>query len=114
MKCGGTRDALQAWCGAAGQFAYAQLAPAVFEYEPVDPTAQRLVQEAAAALEAIAHALDPQGRLPVAFAGSIAHLLADRVGPALRRRIVEPAEGPAAGALALARRLVHNETEATH
>lgn len=111
-QCGATRDALQAWCGSAGQFAYAQLAPAVFEYEPVDPTAQRLVREAAAALEAISHALDPAGHLPVAFAGSIAHRLAARVGPALRRRIVEPAAVPAAGALALARRLMHHETEA--
>jgi glucosamine kinase len=113
-KCGAHRDALQAWCDAAGQFAYAQVAPAVFEYEPVDPTAERLVREALAALEAIAHALDPHGRLPVAFAGSIAHRLAPRVGAALRRRVVEPAEGPAAGALALARRLVHAPTEATH
>ncbi|MBC5766262.1 BadF/BadG/BcrA/BcrD ATPase family protein [Ramlibacter albus] len=113
-QCGATRDALQAWCDGAGQFAYAQLAPAVFEYEPVDPTAQRFVREALAALEAIAHALDPHGRLPVAFAGSIAHRLAPRVGPALKRRVVEPAEGPAAGALALARRLVLQETETTH
>jgi glucosamine kinase len=114
LRCGSHRDALQAWCETAGQFAYAQLAPAVFEYEPVDPTAQRLVREALAALEAIAHALDPLGRLPVAFAGSIAHRLAPRVSPALKRRLVEPAESPAAGALALARRLVHKETEATH
>lgn len=108
-RCGSHRDALQAWCDTAGQFAYAQLARAVFEYEAVDPRAAALLREAVSALECIAHALDPQGALPVAFAGSVAHRLAPRVAPALRARRVEPAEGPAAGALALARRLVQEE-----
>jgi glucosamine kinase len=101
--CGFERQRLQAWCDAAGQFAYAQLAPAVFEHEARDPAAAQLVAHAARALDALALAVDPRGRLPLAVSGSVGERLAPRLSPAVRSRIVQPAGGAAAGALALVR-----------
>src|SRR5256714_1260845 len=104
--CGGDRDALQAWCDRARQFEYAQLAPAVFGAESSDPAAARLLERAVAALDAIALALDPQGALPLAVCGSIGRRLAHRLSPAVKSRIVDAADGPAAGALTLIRHAV--------
>jgi glucosamine kinase len=103
MICGDERVSLQAWCAQAGQFAYAQLARAVFECEGSDPEASRLLQCATQALEQLALAVDPRGRLPLALGGSIAARLAQRMMPAVRSRLVEPRGGPAEGALTLAR-----------
>ena len=104
--CGADRDALQAWCDHAGQFAYAQLAPAVFSHETSDPAAAQLLSRAAASLDEIALALDPQGRLPLAVCGSVGRRLADRLSPPVRSRLVDAADGPTAGALTLIRRVV--------
>ena len=104
--CGADRDALQAWCDHAGQFEYAQLAPAVFDAEPTDPAAAHLLVRAVDALDAIALALDPQGALPLAVCGSIGRRLAHRLSPAVKSRIVDAADGPAAGALTLIRHAV--------
>jgi glucosamine kinase len=106
VECGADRESMQGWCARAGQFAYAQLAPLVFEYGPVDAAAASLLDDAAAALEAIAHALDPAGELPLALSGSIGRRLAPRLSSALRGRLVDPAHDPAEGALTLARRRV--------
>ncbi|WP_372527171.1 BadF/BadG/BcrA/BcrD ATPase family protein [Piscinibacter sp.] len=107
--CGGDRDALQAWCDHAGQFAYAQMAPAVFNAEASDPAAAHLLSRAVGSLEAIALALDPQGGLPLTVCGSIGRRLAGRMSPAVRSRLVEAADGPAAGTLTLIRRLVDKQ-----
>ncbi|HMC16221.1 MAG TPA: BadF/BadG/BcrA/BcrD ATPase family protein [Albitalea sp.] len=107
--CGAERDTLQAWCDHAGQFAYAQLAPAVFDAEASDPAAAQLLSRAVSALEAIALALDPQGGLPLAVCGSVGRRLAERLAPAIRSRLVEAADGPAAGALTLIRHVVEKE-----
>lgn len=111
--CGADRDALQAWCDHAGQFAYAQLAPAVFEHEAADPAAADLLARAVAALETIALAVDPKGRLPLAVCGSVGRLLAPRMSPAVRSRLVEAADGAAAGALMLIRRAMQSEAVET-
>ena len=110
-ECGRDRDALQAWCDQAGQFAYAQLAPAVFENEALDPAAAELLARAVNALEAIALAIDPRGRLPLVVAGSVGRLLASRFSPAVRSRLVDAADGPAAGALMLVRAALAAEVE---
>lgn len=107
--CGADREELQAWCDRAGQFAYAQLAPAVFDYEGRDPVAADLLAKATAALEVLALAIDPKGRLPLAVSGSVGQRLAPRMSPALRSRIVPAAQGPAEGALMLIRRVIHAE-----
>lgn len=108
-NCGADRDALQAWCDHAGQFAYAQLAPAVFEHEGADPAAAELLARAVTALETIALAVDPKGRLPLAVSGSVGQLLAPRMAPAVRSRLARAAEGAAAGALMLIRRAMQAE-----
>ncbi|HEU0199861.1 MAG TPA: BadF/BadG/BcrA/BcrD ATPase family protein [Burkholderiaceae bacterium] len=100
---GETRDALLAWCEHAGQNAYAQLAPLVFDAESFDPAAAELLDRATRALEAIAYALDREGRLPLAFAGSVALRLVPRLAPALRARCVQPAGDSPDGALHLIR-----------
>lgn len=109
--CGEDRDTLQDWCDRAGQFAYAQLAPAVFECESTDPAAALLLIRAAAALEAMALAVDPKGRLPLAICGSIGLRLAPRLAPVVRSRLVPAAQGPETGALMLIRQVVHADME---
>ena len=112
MHCGDERESLQDWCQRSGQFEFAQLARAVFECEGSDAVAARLLQEATAALEDLALAIDPRGRLPLTIAGSIGERLAPRMRPALRSRIVPAAAGAAEGALVLARRLLEQTEEA--
>jgi glucosamine kinase len=111
MHCGDERETLQAWCSASGQFEYAQLARAVFDCESTDPVAAALLQQAVVALEDLALAVDPRGRLPLAVAGSIGERLAPRMRPALRTRLVAPKAGAAEGALMLAGRIARKETE---
>lgn len=111
MHCGDEREALQAWCNEAGQFEFAQLARAVFDCEQADPVAARLLQHATEALEELALAVDPRGRLPLAISGSIGERLAPRMRPAVRSRIVAPRAGAAEGALMLARRALQEEAE---
>ena len=102
--CGSERSVLLDWCRSAGQFEYAQLAPAVFDAEAEDAPAASLLAAAVAELEALARALDPNGALPLAVSGSVGRRLAPRFAPALRARCVELAQGADAGALTLIRR----------
>ena len=101
--CGADRDPLLAWCAQAGQFAYAQLAPLVFDAEADDPSAAHLLARAVAALEDMAAVLDPRGEWPLVVSGSVARRLAPRLAPTLRSRCVDPLDGPDAGALTLIR-----------
>ena len=112
MHCGDERETLQEWCQQSGQFEFAQLARAVFECEAGDPVAARMLQDATHALEELALAIDPRGRLPLVLAGSIGERLAPRMRPALRSRLVTAREGAAEGALTLARRLLQETEEA--
>ncbi|NML46271.1 ATPase [Ramlibacter sp. G-1-2-2] len=111
MHCGDERQALQAWCAAAGQFEFAQLARAVFDTEAQDPHAAMLLQRAVEAIEDLALAVDPRGRLPLAASGSIAERLAPRMRPAWRGRLVPPKENAVAGALTLIRQAQAREPE---
>jgi glucosamine kinase len=101
--CGQQRDALQAWCGQAGQFAYAQLAPLVFDSAASDPAAEQLLQQAAADLAQMAQALDPQGDLPLAVCGSVGKMLLGRLPTALQGRCVEAQQDATGGAILLIR-----------
>ena len=112
MHCGDEREALQEWCGSAGQFEFAQLARAVFECEASDPAAARLLEQATAALEELALAIDPRGKLPLAVSGSIGERLAPRMRPFVRSRMVPAQAGAAEGAVVIARRAARKETEA--
>ena len=112
MHCGDERETLQEWCSTAGQFEFAQLARAVFECESTDPAAARLLEQATLALEDLALAIDPRGRLPLAVHGSIGERLAPRMRPFVRSRIVPARAGAEEGALALARQALKKETVA--
>lgn len=112
MHCGDEREALQEWCATAGQFEFAQLARAVFECEASDPAAARMLEQATLALEDLALAIDPRGKLPLAVSGSIGERLVPRMRPFVRSRIVAAKAGAAEGALMVARRAARKETEA--
>ena len=112
MHCGDERHTLQEWCARSGQFEFAQLARAVFECEGSDPVAAGLLVQATAALEELALAIDPRGRLPLAVHGGIVERLVPRMRPFVRSRIVAAQAGAAEGALMLARRALQEEPEA--
>jgi glucosamine kinase len=111
VHCGDERDELQTWCSRAGQFEYAQLARDVFDCENTDPVAALLLHRATEALEELALAVDPRGRLPLVVGGSIGERLAPRMRPAVRGRLVTPRAGAAEGAVALARAAWRRELE---
>jgi glucosamine kinase len=91
------------WCERAGQHEYAALAPLVFDAEASDSKAAQLLNVAAQALDAIALALDPDGRLPLVVSGSIGGRLQNRLAPSIRARLVAPAGDAIDGALRLIR-----------
>jgi glucosamine kinase len=100
--CGGRRDAIQVWLGKATQTAYASLAPLVLQHgstEAGDPVARAILLDAGAEVAAIAHALDPQGALPVALCGGLGAALRDFLPSSLLARIGAPQGDSAAGAL---------------
>ncbi len=100
---GSTRDALLAWCERAGQHAYAQLAPLVFDAESSDPWAASLLDAGARSLEAMATALDPEGDLPLVVYGTIGQRLQQRFEPTVLARCVTPAGDAVDGAIRLIR-----------
>lgn len=102
-RCGSSREALQGWCAAARQFEYAQLARLVFECAPADPAANDLLIQAAAALDAMALAMDPGGTLPLALCGSIGQQLKPRLARATLARCVDARFDAPYGALLLIR-----------
>lgn len=99
--CGRTREQLLRWCAEAGQARYAQLAPMVFQQAAHDREAAELLARAAHALEALALAVDPGGRLPLAVSGSVGERLAPRLSATVRQRAVQPQQPADAGALML-------------
>lgn len=98
-ECGRDRLALQDWCSRAAQYAYAQLAPLVFECAKRDPAAEALLNDAAQALADIARAIDPTGELPLAVTGTIGQRLAERLPADLQKRRVPPRHDAATGSL---------------
>ncbi|QTN30008.1 ATPase [Rhodoferax sp. AJA081-3] len=105
--CGSHRDALQAWCATAGQNEYAQLAPTVFASAASDTAAEALLAEAAAAIERMAAALDPQAVMPLAVCGSVGRQLLPRLAGATRARAIASPQDAVHGALTL----VHQSLE---
>ena len=103
---GPDRDALQRWSASAGQFEFAQLALLAFECAQHDTVAQQLLTEAAAAIAAVALALDPHGVLPVAIYGSVGRQLIPHLDAGLRSRCVESPQDAVHGALSLVHQLL--------
>jgi glucosamine kinase len=113
---GADADTLLQWCEGAGQHAYAQLAPAVFDAaHDGDPAAAALLDAAAAELARHIDALSTNPSadqdLPIVLAGSIGQRLQDRLAPALRARCVAPLGDSADGALALLRDALRESTQ---
>jgi glucosamine kinase len=100
-RLGAANAALLAWCAAAGQRAYADLAPLVFLQAEQDPAAAELLERTVAELNALALALDPSGSLPLVLSGSIATRLQPRLAPAVLARCVPAKADALAGALQL-------------
>jgi glucosamine kinase len=107
------REAMQAWCSHAGQFAYAQLAPAVFESAAHDHAAEAILEAAAQEMATVADALDRDGELPLVIAGSIGLRLIERLPQHLRARIVDAKADAATGALKLIQRALQQKANVT-
>lgn len=105
QRCGDTRAVFQQWCIDSKQFAYAQLAPLVFDaaQSDGDAVAVSLLQRGAQELQVLANALDKTASLPIAICGSIGERLKPYFDPPFRARCVAPANDAATGALHLLR-----------
>lgn len=101
-RIGRSAAELLAWETQASQTQYASLAPLVFE-QGQDPVAQQLQHEAVQDLEAMLHAVDPSGTLPLALSGSVGQRLALQFSPSIRARFVTPQGDAMDGALRLVR-----------
>ena len=102
--CGGNRDAVFAWLGEATQTKFAQLAPIVIEYAPINLQAQKIMQEAGLEVEQMALALDPQKSMSVALCGGLAEAMYAYLPSDLQSRIVKPFGDSAMGALLLVKK----------
>lgn len=107
--CGGARDAIQLWLGQATQTSYAALAPIVVEHAASDSVARGLLADAGREVAAIAAALDPSGRLPLALCGGLGAPLRAWLPPDLLERSVAPQGDAASGALRMIARHVKNQ-----
>jgi len=96
--CGGNRAAIQVWLGQATQTTYASLAPLVLQHAG-DPAARAILVKAGEETAAIARALDPDGRLPLALCGGLGAALRAWLPPALAARARAPQGDSAQGAL---------------
>jgi glucosamine kinase len=96
--CGGNRAAIQVWLGQATQTTYATLAPLVLQHAD-DPAARAILVKAGEEAAAIARALDPDERLPLALCGGLGSALRDWLPPALAARARAPEGDSARGAL---------------
>ena len=92
------RDAIQVWLGQATQTAYASLAPLVLRHAD-NPVARAILLDAGSEVAAIAHALDPESRLPLALCGGLGAALRDFLPAGLLARTTPPQGDSAAGAL---------------
>lgn len=108
---GQDRESILAWCAGAGQHGFASLAPLVLDAADAgDAAAQALRAQAVAALEQLAHSLDPQSELPLALAGSIAKRLLAHFSGNIRARCVESQGDSADGALLLVGSALNDKT----
>jgi glucosamine kinase len=92
------RDAIQVWLGQATQTTYASLAPLVLRHAG-DPVARAILLDAGSEVAAIAHALDPEGKLPLALCGGLGAALRDFLPSGLLARVTQPQGDSAQGAL---------------
>jgi glucosamine kinase len=99
--CGGDKDAVFAWLGGATQTKFAQLAPLVIQYAPVNAKAKGILVEAGLEVEKMAKALDPTATMPIALCGGLADAIWTYLPEKLLQRVTKPVGDSAVGALIL-------------
>jgi glucosamine kinase len=102
--CGSDRRSLARWLAAAGQTAYATLAPWVLQCAAQDPVARAIASGAGQHLLAMDRALDAERRLPLSLCGGLAGPLHPYLPPELTGRARSPRADAATGALRLLER----------
>ena len=102
-----TRDIVLDWLSQADQAAFARLARLVVAHAKDDPAAHAILQAAAAEIELMALALDPEKQLPLALCGGLAAALQSYFSAPLQQRIVPAKADSADGALRLLQTPLH-------
>ncbi len=109
-RCGHSRDDIMNWLLGASSTEYAQLAPLVIECAGRgDVAAVQLATAAGVEIDALAVALDPGRRVPLALVGGLAQPITPYLPRLLQDWIQEPHDEPIAGALLLAQGRVPEE-----
>lgn len=110
-RCGRTRDELLDWLLGATPARYAEIAPLVVECAGRgDAAALEIATTAGREIDALAGALDPGRRIPLALVGGLADPLRPFLPDRLAGWIREPVEEALGGALMLARGGAPDET----
>jgi len=99
--CGGDKDAVFNWLANANQTRYAELAPIVIRFAPEVEVARDIMLAAGREVEAMAHALDVSGKLPIALCGGLAAVMTHYLPSDLQQRAQKPQGDSASGALIL-------------
>jgi len=95
------REIVLDWLSQADQAAFARLARLVVAHAKDDAAAHAILQAAAAEIELMAQALDPDKQLPLALCGGLATALQSYFSDALQQRLVPAQADSADGALQL-------------
>jgi glucosamine kinase len=115
-EVGGDINGLFNWLASANQTTYAQLAPIVIHFAQgdaqCDDTARAMMVKAGAEIAETAHALDPDGKLPLSLCGGLAAPMSEFLPKQLRVRVVPPQADAAAGALQLIRQSLQGKPHA--
>jgi len=110
-RCGKTREDMLGWLWGAEPAKFAELAPLVIECAGRgDTAALAIVTEAGREIDALAEALDPARRVPLALVGGLTEPLDPFLPDRLRSWVREPHEDPIIGALMLAQGRAPEET----
>lgn len=104
--CGKDPDDFLTWLGNAGQNAFAQLAPIVFQSAAKDPDAKALLIAAGLEIEQMALTLDPIGELPLSICGRLGEALIDYLPEKIKKRNQPPKGDSTLGALYLIHRSI--------
>ncbi|UTA48416.1 ATPase [Simiduia sp. 21SJ11W-1] len=102
-QVGRERAAILRWLSQAGPKEYAALAPAVFEFLPYCPLAQKIARKTASEVEQLIRAASGDQDLPITLLGGLAQNMSDLLSPDLRAKLVAPKGTALDGACTLAR-----------
>src|SRR5450830_662634 len=97
--CGGDKNAVFSWLASANQTRYAELAPIVVRFAAENNVVQQIMLDAGKEVQAMAHALDASGELPIALCGGLAAAVAHYLPEELQQKAQKPQGDSAHGAL---------------